>query len=101
MLYYLFTWLDKEFDFPGAGVFQYISFRASMSIIFSLLFTTIYGNRLIRILRAKQVGETVRNLIRPVTLNQSTVEMKCVRAIGHVYSAEGPGIFWNPDELTT
>lgn len=62
MLYYLFTWLDKAYDFPGAGVFQYISFRTAMSIIFSLLFTTIYGSRLIRILRAKQVGETVRNL---------------------------------------
>jgi len=43
-------------------VFQYITFRAAMSIIFSLLFTTVYGSRLIRILRAKQVGETVRNL---------------------------------------
>ncbi len=62
MLYYLFTWLDREYDIPGAGVFQYITFRAAMSIIFSLLFTTIYGNRLIKILRAKQVGETVRNL---------------------------------------
>ncbi len=62
MLYYLFTWLDREYDIPGAGVFQYISFRTGISIIFSLLFTTIYGNRLIRILRAKQVGETVRNL---------------------------------------
>lgn len=62
MLYYLFTWLDRAYDIPGAGVFQYISFRTGMSIIFSLLFTTIYGSRLIRILRAKQVGETVRNL---------------------------------------
>lgn len=62
MLYYLFTWLDREYDIPGAGVFQYISFRTAMSIIVSLLFTTIYGNRLIRILRTKQVGETVRNL---------------------------------------
>ena len=62
MLYYLFTWLDREFDVPGAGVFQYITFRAAMSIIFSLLFTTIYGSKLIKILRAKQVGETVRNL---------------------------------------
>ena len=62
MLYYLFTWLDREYDIPGTGVFQYISFRTAMSIIVSLLFTTIYGNRLIRILRAKQVGETVRNL---------------------------------------
>ncbi|WP_207534632.1 phospho-N-acetylmuramoyl-pentapeptide-transferase [Desertivirga arenae] len=62
MLYYLFTWLDREYDVPGAGVFYYISFRTAMSIIVSLLFTTIYGNRLIKILRAKQVGETVRNL---------------------------------------
>ncbi|HEY0055785.1 MAG TPA: phospho-N-acetylmuramoyl-pentapeptide-transferase [Pedobacter sp.] len=62
MLYYLFTWLDREYDIPGAGVFQYISFRTAMSIIFSLLVTTIYGNKLIKFLRAKQVGETVRNL---------------------------------------
>ncbi len=62
MLYYLFTWLDREYDIPGAGVFQYISFRTAMSIIVSLLVTTIYGNKLIKILRAKQVGETVRNL---------------------------------------
>ncbi|MBC8052110.1 MAG: phospho-N-acetylmuramoyl-pentapeptide-transferase [Sphingobacteriaceae bacterium] len=62
MLYYLFTWLDREYDIPGAGVFQYISFRTAMSVIISLLVTTIYGNRLIKILRAKQVGETVRNL---------------------------------------
>jgi phospho-N-acetylmuramoyl-pentapeptide-transferase len=62
MLYYLFQWLDKQYDFPGAGVFQYISFRTAMSVILSLLITTVYGNRLIRILRARQVGETVRNL---------------------------------------
>lgn len=62
MLYYLFTWLHKAYNIPGAGVFQYISFRTGMAIIVSLLFTTIYGGRLIRYLRAKQVGETVRNL---------------------------------------
>ncbi len=62
MLYYLFTWLDRQFDFPGAGVFQYITFRTAMAVILSLIITTVYGNRLIRILRAKQVGETVRNL---------------------------------------
>lgn len=62
MLYYLFTWLDKLYDFPGAGLFQYISFRTGMAVIFSLLITTVYGSRLIRILREKQVGETVRNL---------------------------------------
>ena len=62
MLYYLFTYLDQQYNFPGAGVFQYISFRTGMAVILSLFLTTIYGSRLIKILRAKQVGETVRNL---------------------------------------
>lgn len=62
MLYYLFTYLDRQFDIPGAGVFQYISFRTAMAVILSLFITTVYGSRLIKILRAKQVGETVRNL---------------------------------------
>jgi phospho-N-acetylmuramoyl-pentapeptide-transferase len=62
MLYYLFTYLDQQYNFPGAGVFQYISFRTGMAVILSLFLTTVYGNRLIKILRAKQVGETVRNL---------------------------------------
>ncbi|MFC5283407.1 phospho-N-acetylmuramoyl-pentapeptide-transferase [Pedobacter alpinus] len=62
MLYHLFNYLDKQFDFPGAGVFQFISFRAGMAMILSLVITTVYGNRLINYLRYKQVGETVRNL---------------------------------------
>jgi phospho-N-acetylmuramoyl-pentapeptide-transferase len=62
MLYYLFTYLDKQFDIPGAGVFQYISFRTGMAVILSLFITTVYGSRLIKYLRRKQVGETVRNL---------------------------------------
>ena len=62
MLYYLFTWLDKQYDIPGAGLFQFISFRTAMAVILSLILTTVYGSRLIRILRSKQVGESVRNL---------------------------------------
>ncbi|MDB5120169.1 MAG: phospho-N-acetylmuramoyl-pentapeptide-transferase [Sphingobacteriales bacterium] len=62
MLYYLFNYLDQYYDIPGAGVFQYISFRTAMAVILSLILTTIYGSRLIKILRAKQVGEPVRNL---------------------------------------
>jgi phospho-N-acetylmuramoyl-pentapeptide-transferase len=62
MLYYLFTWLDNQYDIPGAGLFQFISFRTAMAVILSLLLTTVYGSRLIRMLRAKQVGESVRNL---------------------------------------
>ena len=62
MLYYLFTYLSKNFSIPGAGVFQYITFRTAMAVITSLLITTVYGRRLIDYLRFKQVGETVRNL---------------------------------------
>ncbi len=62
MLYYLFTWLDKTFNFPGAGVFQYISFRAAMSVITSLIIILIFGKPFIKWLRRKQIGETVRDL---------------------------------------
>ena len=62
MLYYLFDWLDRAFDFPGAGVFQYISFRASMSAITSLLIMLLCGKPFIRFIRRKSIGETVRNL---------------------------------------
>ncbi|MBW6497272.1 MAG: phospho-N-acetylmuramoyl-pentapeptide-transferase [Bacteroidales bacterium] len=62
MLYYLFEYLDKAFDIPGTGVFQYISFRAGMAVIFSLFITMISGRRIIRLLQKKQVGEEVRNL---------------------------------------
>ncbi len=62
MLYYLFTYLHEAFDFPGAGVFQYISFRAAMAVIVSLLISMIFGRRIIRILAQKQVGESIRDL---------------------------------------
>ena len=62
MLYYLFSYLEKNFSIPGAGVFQYITFRMAMAVITSLIVTTVYGRRLIDYLRFKQVGETVRNL---------------------------------------
>ena len=62
MLYYLFNYLEKNYTIPGAGVFQYITFRMAMAVISSLFITTVYGRRLIDYLRYKQVGETVRNL---------------------------------------
>lgn len=61
MLYYLFDYLDS-LNFPGAGVFQYISFRAAMAVIGSLIISMLFGKRLINYLRYKQVGETVRDL---------------------------------------
>src|ERR1700743_1886177 len=62
MLYYLFSYLEKNYSIPGAGVFQYITFRMAMAVITSLIVTTVFGSRLINYLRFKQVGETVRNL---------------------------------------
>ncbi|HEX7015132.1 MAG TPA: phospho-N-acetylmuramoyl-pentapeptide-transferase [Cyclobacteriaceae bacterium] len=62
MLYYLFDYLDREFDLIGAGVFQYISFRAGMTVFVSLLITIFFGQDLIRFLRRKQVGEEIRDL---------------------------------------
>ncbi|HRR04800.1 MAG TPA: phospho-N-acetylmuramoyl-pentapeptide-transferase, partial [Bacteroidales bacterium] len=61
MLYYLFDWLDK-FDVPGAGVFQYISFRAASAIILSLFISMIIGKWVIRFLQKKQIGESIRDL---------------------------------------
>ncbi|RZJ30193.1 MAG: phospho-N-acetylmuramoyl-pentapeptide-transferase [Flavobacterium sp.] len=62
MLYYLFEYLDKTLGVPGAGVFQYITFRSGLAVLFSLMISTIYGKRVITFLRNQQVGETVREL---------------------------------------
>ena len=62
MLYHLFTWLDKAFDFPGAGMFNFISFRTGLAFIFSLLLATMFGRRIIDYLQKKQIGETIREL---------------------------------------
>lgn len=63
MLYHLFKWLvENDFRFPGAGLFQFISFRVLLAMILSLVITTVYGKKLIRFLQKKQLGETVRDL---------------------------------------
>ncbi|WP_422008756.1 phospho-N-acetylmuramoyl-pentapeptide-transferase [Roseivirga pacifica] len=62
MLYYLFDYFDREFDLMGAGVFQYISFRAVMAAAISLLITITFGKNLINLLQKKQVGESIRDL---------------------------------------
>lgn len=61
MLYYLFDYLDK-FNFPGAGLFGFISFRAAMALITSLIVSIFFGKRIINLLRKQQIGETVRDL---------------------------------------
>jgi phospho-N-acetylmuramoyl-pentapeptide-transferase len=62
MFYYLFDYLQQCCDFPGAGLFEYISFRAAMAVITSLVITLLFGKRWIKFLNRKQVGETIRNL---------------------------------------
>lgn len=62
MLYALFDWLHRAFDFPGAGLFQYISFRALAATFSSLFIAAVFGRRIIILLRKLQIGETVRDL---------------------------------------
>ncbi len=62
MLYYLFDYLDKQFNIPGAGVFQYITFRALGAAVFSLFIAAVFGKRIINYLHTKQVGEIIRDL---------------------------------------
>ena len=62
MLYYLFEFLESTYNLPGAGVFQYISFRAALAIITSLLVSMVFGGRIIALIRHLQIGEEVRKL---------------------------------------
>lgn len=61
MLYHLFKYLN-QFDLPGAGMFEYITFRSAMAVILSLFISTVYGKRIIRLLQRKQIGEEIRDL---------------------------------------
>jgi phospho-N-acetylmuramoyl-pentapeptide-transferase len=62
MLYYLFEYLEEQFQIPGASLFGFLTFRAAIAIILSLLISTIFGKRIIRFLQKQQVGETIRDL---------------------------------------
>lgn len=62
MLYYLFDFLDKQFNIPGSGMFQYTSFRAGMAVLTALLIALFFGKKIINYLRREQLGETVRDL---------------------------------------
>lgn len=62
MLYYIFKYLHEHYSFPGAGMFHYISFRASMAAITSLAIALIFGKRIIQFLQKKQIGEVIRDL---------------------------------------
>ena len=62
MLYYLFEYLENQYQIPGASLFTYISFRAAAAVITSLLISTIFGSKIINFLRKKQIGESIRDL---------------------------------------
>ncbi|MBU2525979.1 MAG: phospho-N-acetylmuramoyl-pentapeptide-transferase [Bacteroidetes bacterium] len=62
MLYYLFEYLEKHFDLPGGGLFQFLSFRSGLAALLSVLISAFFGRKIIDFLRKKQIGETVRDL---------------------------------------
>ena len=62
MLYYLFDYLEAQYQFPGASLFQFLSFRAAIAALLSLLFSTFFGKRIIDFLRKQQIGESIRDL---------------------------------------
>ncbi|MAU17247.1 MAG: phospho-N-acetylmuramoyl-pentapeptide-transferase [Muricauda sp.] len=62
MLYYLFEFLETQYQLPGAGLFQFLSFRAALSVLLSLLIAMVYGKRIILFLQKKQIGESIRDL---------------------------------------
>ncbi|MGB3849620.1 MAG: phospho-N-acetylmuramoyl-pentapeptide-transferase [Tunicatimonas sp.] len=62
MLYYLFAYLERTFALPGASLFEFISFRAGMATLLSLMITITFGKQLIAVLQRKQIGEEVRDL---------------------------------------
>ena len=62
MFYFLFEYLELQYQFPGASLFKYLSFRSSLAFIFSLMLSIKYGKNIINFLRKKQVGETIRDL---------------------------------------
>jgi len=62
MLYYLFEFLENEYQLPGASLFQFITFRAALAIILSLFIATVFGKKIIHFLQRKQMGESVRDL---------------------------------------
>ena len=65
MLYYLFRFLEQSFDFPGAGLFDFVTFRAAITLITSLFLSMIVGKYIINFLKRKQIGETIRELGLP------------------------------------
>ena len=62
MLYYLFEYLEQQYQFPGASLFGYISFRSAAALITALLISTIFGKKVIEFLSSKQIGESIRDL---------------------------------------
>ncbi len=62
MLYHLFEILESQFNFPGASLFSYLSFRAAVSVLFSLIISVVFGKKIINYLKRKQIGENIRDL---------------------------------------
>lgn len=85
MLYYILDYLSENFNFPGEGLIQYITFRAFLSAVLSLLFALFFGKKIIHFLQKKQIGETVRDLgLKGENLKAGTPTMGGVIIVGAV-----------------
>ena len=85
MLYHLFDFLDSQLNFPGAGVFQYISFRALAAAVVSLLISIIFGKKIIRFLQRQQIGEEIRQLgLQGENLKKGTPTMGGIIILGAI-----------------
>ena len=62
MLYYLFEFIEQNYQMPGASVFSFLSFRSALAVLFSLSITAVYGKKIISLLKFYQMGERVRDL---------------------------------------
>ena len=70
MLYYFFTWLNKHYDVSGARLFEYNSFRTAMAVLFALIIATVYGRRVIDLLRKPQLAEGDQILATPTLVRK-------------------------------
>lgn len=94
MLYYLLTWINENFDPPGFGVFQYITFRAAASAITALLISFIFGKKIIRILQKKQIGEQAKTELQGIGLHMNKAGTPTMGGLIVLLAFLTPALLW-------
>ena len=94
MFYYLFRWLQTEFDPPGAGVFQYITFRAAAATITALLISYFLGPKIIALLKKKQIGEQAKQELQEVGAHSSKAGTPTMGGLIVLFALLLPTLLW-------